>query len=184
MPLACIPMTEVYGQYKPLLPVYIKTQFAGDIGLISVGVGKSLFNDKLETDLFFGYLPKSIGGDRIFTSAIKVSYLPFREIPIQKICFNPLSTGLQLGYTFGDEYFAFEPRNQYPKSYYGFSTALHLYYFVGGRVSYLINEKIPEMEFYYEVGSNVEYIISYIQNPHYLSLGKIFNLGMGVKINL
>ena len=160
---------------------HVKAQFAGDLGLLSLGAGRAFFHEKLEADLFLGYLPEKVGGDRIVTSAIKATYIPVKTIQLKALDWQPLRTGLQIGYTFGDEYFAFEPRDKYPKSYYGFSTALHLYYFIGGQVNLTRVNKLSKLGVYYEVGSNAEYIISYIQNPVYLSPGKIFHLALGIR---
>lgn len=165
-------------------PYYVKAQFAGDIGLVSIGAGRSFFKDKLETDVFLGYLPEKVGGDRIITAAIKATYIPVKAIQIKSLDWQPLRTGLQLAHTFGEEYFTFEPHDKYPKSYYGFSTAVHLYYFIGGQVNLGRIEKLSRFGIYYEVGSNVEYIVSYVQNPKYLSPGKIFNLSLGVRMKL
>ncbi|WP_181304317.1 hypothetical protein [Rufibacter sp. XAAS-G3-1] len=175
---------RAYSQERTPSPFHVKAQFAGDLGFLSVGAGRSFLKEKLETDLFLGYLPQKIGGDRIFTTAIKATYVPLRAIQVTSLDWQSLRTGLQLGYTFGNEYFAFEPHDKYPKSYYGFSTALHLYYFLGGQVDFTRVEKLNRFGIYYEVGSNVEYIVSYVQNPAYLSPAKIFNLALGVRMKL
>jgi len=184
LPLLFLASFGVNGQETKPSPYHVKIQFAGNLGLFSVGAGRTFLQDKIETDLFFGYLPEKIGGDRIFTTALKATYVPVRTFPLKSLNWQPLRTGLQLGYTFGDEYFAFEPRDKYPKSYYGFSTALHLYYFLGGQVDFARIEKLNKFGVYYEVGSNVEYIVSYVQNPTYLSPAKIFNLALGVRMKL
>ena len=163
---------------------HVKAQFAGGIGFLSVGVGRSFFQDKLETDLFLGYLPESIGGDRITTAAIKATYVPVKPIRFKTVDWQPLRTGVQISYTFGDEYFAFEPHDKYPKSYYGFSTALHGSILLGGQVDFVRVNRLHNFSAYYEFGSSVEYIISYIQNPKYLGPGKIFNLALGVRMRL
>ncbi|WP_018476494.1 hypothetical protein [Pontibacter roseus] len=175
---------QVYSQEKIRSTYHAKVQFAGHLGFLSVGAGRSFFQEKLETDLFLGYLPEKIGGDRIFTAALKATYVPLKPIPVRSLDWQPLRTGLQLGYTLGSDYFAFEPHDKYPKSYYGFSTALHLYYFLGGQVNFTRVEKLSRFGAYYEVGTNVEYLVSYIQNPKYLGPGKIFNLALGVRMKL
>jgi hypothetical protein len=174
----------VYSQEQAASPYHAKVQFAGDLGLISVGAGRSFFQEKLETDLFLGYLPEQVGGERIFTAALKATYVPFQSIPVKALDWQPLRMGLQVGYTFGDDYFAFEPRDKYPKGYYGFSTALHYYVFLGGQVDFSRVEKLHRFGVYYEFGSNAEYLISYAQNPKYLSPWKIFNLALGVRVRL
>ncbi|MBD1398994.1 hypothetical protein H9Q13_17630 [Pontibacter sp. JH31] len=175
---------KVYSQEQAASPYHAKVQYAGSLGLVSLGAGRSFFHEKLETDVFLGYLPEKFGGDRIFTAALKATYVPFKPIPIRSVNWQPLRTGLQLGYTFGDEYFVSEPRDKYPKSYYGFPTALHLYLYLGGQVDFTRKEKLSRFGVYYEVGSSAEYLISYIQNPKYLGPGKIFNLALGLRMRL
>ena len=165
-------------------PYHIKAQFAGGIGFLSVGVGRTFLKDKLETDLFLGYLPESIGGDRIITSAIKATYVPVKPVKIKTLDWQPLRVGAQVSYTFGSEYFAREPDDKYVKGYYGFSTALHGSLLLGGQVDLARVNKLNKFAAYYEFGSSLEYLISYMQNPNYLSPGKIFNLALGVRMRL
>ncbi|MBC5991308.1 hypothetical protein [Pontibacter cellulosilyticus] len=168
----------------PASPFHLKAQFAGGIGFLSVGVGRTLFDEKLETDLFLGYLPQSIGGDRIVTSAIKATYVPIKPVQIKTVNWQPLRVGLQVSYTFGSDYFATEPSDKYPKSYYGFSTALHGSILLGGQVDLTRVDRLKKFAAYYEFGTSMEYLVSYIQNPKYLSPGKIFNLALGVRMRL
>jgi hypothetical protein len=175
---------QVYGQEKTYSPYHAKLQYAGNLGFLSVGVGRTFLKEKLETDLFLGYLPEQIGGDDIWTTALKTTFVPIRPLPVGSLDWQLLRTGLQLGYTFGDEYFVSEPRDKYPKGYYGFPTALHLYFFVGGQVDFSRVEKLSRFGVYYEFGSSAEYMISYVQNPKYLGPGKIFNLALGLRMRL
>jgi hypothetical protein len=176
---------KVTGQEKEWSPYYLKAQFAGDVGLASVGIGRHLFHSRLESDLSVGFLPKSVGGDHIFTVALKSTLLPFRPKAIRKIDWHPFTTGVQLGYTFGGDYFAAEGfLSRYPNSYYRFSTALNFYLFAGGQVNFTRVEKLHRFAAYYEAGTMGEYLISYLQNPRYLSPTKIFHLALGVKMRL
>ncbi|WP_192822493.1 hypothetical protein [Rufibacter sp. LB8] len=170
---------------KPLSSFYLKTQFAGSIGLVSVGVGKQSFNRRLETDLSFGYLPKRFGGDRLYTAAFKSTFFPIKPVPVRTLDWQPLSLGMQISYTFGDDFFASERfLARYPNRYYRFSTAIHYYLFAGGQVNLTRVSRLRRFSGYYEVGTMGEYLISYIQNPAYLSPAKIFNLALGVKMRL
>ncbi|GAB3196576.1 hypothetical protein ABID22_002870 [Pontibacter aydingkolensis] len=163
---------------------HLKAQFAGGIGFLSAGVGRTFFNEKLETDLFLGYLPESIGGDRIVTSAIKVTYRPVKPIQLKAIDWQPLRIGAQVSYTFGSDYFVKEPGDKYIKGYYGFPTALHGSILLGGQIDFTRINKLNKFSAYYEFGSSMEYLISYIQNPKYLSPAKIFKLALGVRMRL
>jgi hypothetical protein len=178
-----LPSDSAYTKTAPS-PYYLKAQFAGGIGFVSLGVGRYFVQDKLETDLFIGYLPESIGGDRIVTSAIKATYIAVKPLQVKSIEWQPLRTGLQLSYTFGDEYYVTGPEDKYPRSYYGFSTALLLHLHVGGQLSMDTPQKLKKFALYYELGSNSKYIASYAQSPKYLSPFKIFNLALGLRMKL
>ncbi|RNI26924.1 hypothetical protein [Rufibacter latericius] len=170
---------------KELSPYYAKLQFAGEIGLVSGGIGRQSFNRKLETDLSLGYLPKKFGGDHILTVALKSSLLPFKPIRIKAVDWYAFTTGMQVSYTFGGDYFASERYlSRYPNSYYRFSTALHLYFFAGGQVNFTRVRPLHRFSGYYEVGTLGEYLVSYVQNPRYLDPGKIFHLALGTKMRL
>lgn len=180
--LSQAPLPDSVALTSGASPYHVKAQFAGGIGFLSAGVGRTFFHDKLETDLFLGYLPESIGGDRIVTSAIKVTYRPIKPIPIKAVDWQPLRVGAQVSYTFGSEYFTKEPGDQYERGYYGFPTALHGSLLLGGQVDFTRVKRLQKFSAYYEFGSSMEYIISYIQNPKYLGPGKIFNLALGVRM--
>ncbi|MBF8964462.1 hypothetical protein I0P70_14505 [Pontibacter sp. FD36] len=175
---------EGHGQERSFSPYHVKVQYAGSIGFASVGVGRSFFREKLETDLFLGYLPERIGGDRIWTAALKTTFALFRPVPLKSLDWQPLRTGFQVSHTFGEEYFIFEHHDKYSRGYYGFPTAVHLYLYLGGQVDFTRVEKLQRFGLYYEVGTSAEYLISYIQNPRYLGPGKIFNLALGMRVRL
>ena len=172
---------QVFGQERKGLPLHVKAQFAGDIGLVSLGVGKDFFRQKLDTDIFLGYLPKSVGGDRIMTAALKTAYVPFKTIPVGKLAWRPLRTGVQVSYTFGDDYFALQPEDKYPKEYYKFSTAIHFYFLLGGELEFPDIRGLERFGFYYEAAALGEYMVAYAVNPGYLNPAKIFHLGLGIR---
>ncbi len=165
-----------------LIPQYGIVQFAGSIGLISGGIGYKYGRNKLETDFLFGYLPEKTGGAELYTAAIKANWLPY-QVPLSNVFeLTPFTTGLMVSYTFGNEYFLWQP-DYYPKGYYTFSTAAHLYYQFGSRINmYFPGKIIPEASFYYELNSSAEAIISLIQNRRALSPVDIFHLSLGVRI--
>lgn len=173
-----------FSQEKSFSPYHAKLQYAGSIGFASVGVGRSFFHEKLETDLFMGYLPERIGGDRIWTAALKITGTPLKPVPVKPLDWQPLRIGVQLSHTFGKEYFIFEHHDKYSKGYYGFPTAVHLYLYLGGQADFTRVEKLQRFGLYYEVGTSLEYLVSYIQNPRYLGPGKIFNLALGMRVRL
>lgn len=58
---------EVDSTRKWYRPDHFKTQFAGGIGFLSAGLGIVSKNQKLENDLFLGFLPEKFGGDALLS---------------------------------------------------------------------------------------------------------------------
>lgn len=162
---------------------HVKLQFAGSIGFISPAVGVSWAKDKIESDLFFGYLPKKVGGEHIVMLTLKNTYTPFSIEPKNsKLTIYPLSIGGFLNYTFGNQYETFWP-DYYPTGYYWWDSAIRLGFFLGGSVAIPVkNKSFDSISGYYELGTNDLYLISYVQNLKYFEPYDILNLAIGVKI--
>lgn len=159
-------------------------QYAGSIGFLSAGAGYSFARGRIETDILLGYLPKSIGGASIWTAALRSNWVPFQLRAGNSLKVIPFTTGLMVSHTFGPNYFVLLPDN-YPKNYYTFSTAVHLYYQLGSRIQFPLGKKSnQEMALYYELNSSAEAIYSYIQNHRALSPTDIFFLSLGLRIHL
>lgn len=50
---------------------HLYIQYAGNLGVVGLGFGKCIFWRYLETSLFYGYVPASIGGTDIHTFALR-----------------------------------------------------------------------------------------------------------------
>lgn len=164
---------------KNYLPQYVKFQFAGGIGLISVGFGYESKNKKVEGDFYYGYVPEKRGGVEIHTVSSKLSWFPLKKVRYKGVGFRPLSLGTWVNYTFGKQYFLFSPEN-YPYNYYKFPTAMHMGAFMGGQVE-VSKSKRKKLSFYYELGTTDVDVVSYATNVNAIQFSQIFNLGLGVK---
>ncbi len=181
--LACLLSQLCIAQEKKLaaiIPHYTKLQFAGGIGFFSLGVGYNNRKEKLEGDLYYGYVPKKIGGDDLHAITGKLTWLPLKGGLFKKIHYKPLSFGLLVNYTFGKQFFLFDPE-LYPYKYYGFPTALHVGGFIGGQASVKTKKLFNKVGLYYELGTMDALLISYLNNEKDLTLPEIFNLGIGIK---
>ena len=184
--LLCKP--EILGAQKKsfnLLPDHVKFQYAGGTGLISVGAGYSNKNEKLEADLYYGYLPESIGGVRIHSISAKFIWLPINAVRVRKYMLEPLMTGFVVNYSFGKQYFSFDPPN-YPYRYYSFPTAIHSALFLGSRAGITLptNSFVHRLSIYYEIVSFDREIISLVSNPKSLHITDVITLALGVKMNI
>ncbi len=165
------------------IPTQAKLQFAGNIGFLAVGVGYQYMKRKIDLDLMYGYVPEIYGG-HLHSFTIKNTYTPFKSLELnENIKIDPFTIGLPLSYTFGKKYFFLPPKDQYPKRYYDYSSALRIGIFGGGRVKYDFgNDKvIKNAAFYYELGTYDLMIHNYIFNIGEAKFGDLFSLGLGVQ---
>lgn len=183
--LAVLMSSIVFGQQQPRKwwqPDHLKLQYAGGIGFMAAGVGFESNNKKFETDIYYGFLPESIGGEDIHSATLKWNWFPFGEKKIQNWQVKPLSVGLLINYSFGSQYYSFDPRN-YPFDYYRIPTSLNTAILIGGQIGRNIDRKISSRSIsaYYEIGSFDREMLSYLVNMRALSLTDILTLGFGVK---
>jgi len=166
-------------------PDHIKVQTAGGIGIIAIGAGYSTNNQKLEADIYYGYLPKSIGGVRIHSVSAKFVWIPIKSVGGKKFILEPLTTGVVVNYSFGKQYFSFDPPN-YPYRYYSFPTAIHSALFLGSRFGFNFppNTFVRRLSFYYEILTYDREIISFISNTKSLQPDDIITLSLGIRIGL
>ncbi len=167
------------------IPDFYKAQFAGNIGFISVGAGYVHGNEKLETDLLTGFVPKFIGGDRIVTVTLKSTYKPWQRQLNEKYTLVPFTAGLYLSYSFGSQFDTISP-NEYPEGYYWWASSLRVGGFIGGMLVLNKNDtsRIKNLTLFYELGSYDLLFLSYIQNTDYLKIWDVTNLALGVKVGL
>lgn len=164
------------------LPDHLKLQFAGEIGFLSIGAGYQTKNKKWEGDLYYGYVPKSVGGVNIHSLTAKLTALPITPVKWKNTSINLLSAGLLVNYTLGKQYFGFTPDN-YPFEYYGFPTSVHAAAFLGGGINQKLKTKkrLNNIGLYYEVLTYDVLLISYLGNKNSLSLTDIMSLGIGIR---
>lgn len=164
------------------LPDHVKVQFAGGIGFASVAGGYETKNEKFEADVFYGYVPKKIGGVTIHSLSGKLTAYPLPNFKIKNWNVKPLSVGVLLNYSFGKQYFLFDPE-PYPFNYYRFPTALHSGFFVGGAIGNNGRKisSLKKLSLYYELVTYDVLLSSYFTNTKSLSLSDVFSLGLGIK---
>lgn len=168
---------------KWYMPDHLKLQFAGNIGFMSGGPGYLSRNKTLETDVLFGFLPQKFGGDALVTLTAKTTYSPWRIALKNNYYVVPFSLGFYLSYTFGPQFDSKWP-SYYPAGYYWWATSFRPGAYFGGKVGrdIVVRKRKRGLELYYELGTYDLILISYAQNPKYLSPGKIVNLAFGVKM--
>jgi hypothetical protein len=166
-------------------PDHVKLHFAGEIGFLSPGVGIELFNKKQgELDLFGGFVPEGIGGDNLVTIALKFNYFPWKKAILKKaIQIEPLTLGLNIYHTFGEDINKFRDPDLYPKGYYWWTISTRYGPFFGGRLSkhYGPETFLKTITLYYELGTNDLFIYSWAGNRSTIPFYRIWNSSIGLK---
>ena len=175
-------------RWYSLVPTYSKLQFAGNMGLLSVGFGWDYGKpNQWEPDLPFGYLPKYDSDRSKITMTLKQNYIPWNiTLGEGPISFEPLTCGLYFNTVFGDEFWVSEP-DRYPSGYYGFSSKIRTHIFLGQRVTFDIPRKkrfmAKSITLFYELSSCDLYIASAFTNS-YLRMHDYLSLSFGLKMQL
>lgn len=174
--------------WNALIPTHLKLQFAGNMGLLSVGTGWDYGkHNQWETDILLGFLPKYHSSENKITFTVKQNYMPWSlQIKESRFSVEPLSCGMYLNTVFGDEFWVSEP-SRYPKGYYGFSSKVRIHAFLGQRITYDIDPRrrftAKSITFFYEISTCDLYIVSAFTNK-YLKPKDYLSLSFGVKLQM
>lgn len=173
--------------WDALIPKQIVMQYAGNMGVISAGVGWNYGKHKQwETHFLLGYLDRFDSGRPKMTMTLKQNFIPWRVDLGKNWMLEPLECGIYLNSVFGEEFWNKQPK-KYPKSYYWFSTKIRPNIFIGQRITKKIphNERhfIKSCTFFYELSSPEVYLMEWYNNS-YLKLSDVFSLSLGIKIQV
>lgn len=164
-------------------PDQLKLQLAGNIGFLSPGVGYAWFDRRLEADLFFGWVPRAIGGEDIVSFTAKATWLPWEIAVRPGWHVRPITAALQVTYTLGDEYYLLLP-DRYPDDYYDFPTALHAGIALGGTVGRRGRGFAREVGFYWELVAIDTMIRLWATNREGLGPADVISVALGVRVEL
>lgn len=177
-------VATLHRRWMHLLPNLGVLQYAGNIGMVSAGLGWDYGkNDRWETLFLVGYLPKFHADDEDYTFTLKENFVPWRVQCNEWFSFQPACFTLFVNTIFDDEFWTREP-SRYPSSYYGFSSRVRFSIGFGGR----INWDIPEarrlhgdrLSLYYELSMCDLQIVSAVPNRE-ITFGDILRLGVGIQ---
>lgn len=175
------------SQWEKLIPTHQKIQYAGGMGLLSVGIGWDYGkNDQWETDVFLGFLPKYTTKRSKVTFTLKQNFIPWKKMLNSKFSIDPLACGLYVNTIFDGDFWVNEP-DKYPNGYYSFSTKMRFNIYVGQRITFHIP---PEKRFFtksitafYEISTNDLYMVSAFTNSS-LKPTDYLRLSFGLKFQL
>lgn len=188
------PEKDLYGRrverytraWQKLIPSYQKLQFAGSMGLVSVGFGWDYGRHNFcETDLLVGFVPKFYDDRAKITLTLKQNFMPWTlRIRDSKWSVEPLACGIYLN-TILDRRFWIKEPERYPHGYYRFSSRIRIHLFAGQRFSLDLSRRHPNksVTFFYELSSCDLYIVSRFTN-RYLGFTDMVKLSFGVKLQV
>jgi len=166
-----------------LYPDHLVSQFAGNIGLLSAGIGYSYLNDKVQTEFLYGFVPAFESRTTIHILTAKTGYTSRSRNINDKYSWTPVRAGAGISYSVGRQFFTQLPKH-YPSGYYWFSTSFRLTPFVGSAISLNLNEgrtAFKKVQLYGDIGTTDIHLLSYAWNVKALKPWDIINFAFGVK---
>lgn len=154
-----------------LIPNQGTLQYAGSIGVMSIGLGWNYGRGKhWETDLMIGFVPRYHSEGIHTTFTVKERYVPWHCRISHRWAIDPLTAGIFFSTISGDDFWRNQP-DRYPKNYYGFPTKLRSHVCIGQRVRFNIPRRHriihQAISAYYELSTCDLYIVSKAINRHY-----------------
>jgi hypothetical protein len=181
--LAPFPLhASILGSSSPLLPDFIRMQYAGQAGMLSLGSGYSWWHRHAEVSANYGYVPLKVADRRVHVLSERNAFSPGALSLGKSLALEPVVAGVTANVTLGNRYQLFLPKAQ--RDYY-WPDALYFWFFAGPRIAYL-----PSRPFLFKgIGAQIEagtinqYIRSY-RNNRDVELGDILSLALSAQIYL
>ncbi len=180
-------LERMQQRWQRLIPAYGKVQYAGNMGLLSFGVGWAYGRNKQwETDIFVGFLPKYDSDKAKVTMTFKQNFMPWKCRFNEMWHFEPLACGLYLNTVLHNDFWVHQP-DRYPNGYYWFSTRIRTNVYIGQRITFKIPERrrffARSITAFYEISTCDYYILSHIGNKGY-SVCDLISLSFGIKMQI
>ena len=170
-----------------LVPSQLVVQNAGNMGLVSAGIGWNYGRNKQwETHLLMGFVPKYESQSAKPTITVKENFIPWRLRVDDNVVLEPLSCGLYVNTVVGSRFWSHLP-SRYPNNYYWFSTRFRINVFMGERLTWHFstgkNKLSRAITAFYECSTCDLYLFDYFGNRN-IKLRDIIGLSVGVKLQL
>lgn len=182
---------QVYGQEGDAstrrqwyVPQFIPFQYAGNIGVVSTGLGYSTRTRNYHLSLLYGYVPKSVGGTYIHTVAAKNTF-PITRYAMKNNQLLIPYLGLGLSVEVSGNAFFRQPAH-FPESYYDFPKNVHVLAYGGAKMQHIFNESwsgLRGVEFFAEAGT-IDIYLWYKSMSREIRFNEIFSLALGVNLLL
>lgn len=187
---------RLQNRWASLIPNQFVIQNAGNMGILSAGIGWGYGHRHWETHLLWGYIPKHQSTRGKLTMTLKENYIPWNlrlsapqnesdDFLKQGWTLNPLTASIYVNTVYGHEFWKSQP-GRYPDKYYEFmSTKFRLNVAFGQRITWEIprnrRKYAKNISLFYEFSSCDLYIRAKFQDSS-IPLKDIVGLSIGVKL--
>lgn len=161
-------------------PDHVKVQTGGYLGFITVGVGYSALQ-RIDVDLYYGWVPSPIGGNDIHSLALRVSGHVATHCVAPNLRWRVMTVGLGAMTTFGRGFFLLSP-DPYPANYYPI-TALRSFLSLGTEfaLTQADNGLFSAHGGYVELTTLDQYMFAWLDNLSTIAPWEIWSLSLGYK---
>lgn len=171
-----IEMPDKKNFLKKITPAYTKAQYAGGMGMFSLGLGWEYAKKRLESDLIVGMAPSSYsfsGYDAklLYVLTMKQNYYPWRLRFKNQVLFEPLTISAYATILMNkdEELWMFPPSSRYGNGYYWHSSRVRFHLSVGERISFHLKKSktAKVVSLFYEIGTCDLYLVDAINGNEY-----------------
>ncbi len=180
---------EEVGQVKGnrFVPRLIVVQNAGNMGLLSAGVGWDYGRrGQWETLLMLGFIPKSDGEKAKPTLTLKQNFIPWSKPIADKWSVDPLTCSCYISTVMSHEFWG-RPHSSYGNSYYWLTNRFTVNVALGQRITRQFTPKqgffFRSVTAFYEVSTCNFALIDCLSNKT-VSLWEVLGLSIGVRLQV
>ena len=178
----CMPAAASLVGDSPLAPDFVRMQYAGQAGMLSLGTGYSWWHRKVEVSANYGYVPVWVADRRVHVlserNSISLGSLRLHD----RVRLEPALAGVAANVSLGNRFQLFLPKAQ--RDYY-WPDALYFWMFAGAKLDYLSARPthFRGIGAQVEVGTINQYLKSYRKNRE-VELGDILSLALSAQVYL
>ncbi|MEZ7875871.1 MAG: hypothetical protein QMB86_02620 [Polaribacter sp.] len=172
---------EVENQSHWYVPDYVKIQFAGNIGLISVGIGYDFFDSIWLSELLYGFVPASVSEAKQIHLITSKNTFPILTRAIGKnLTISPI-VGFTATLETGNNSFLKIP-DVFPGGYY-ITNAIHFTLFTGASFhkEFTNSTIFKGADLYFEVGT-IDTYLWYAITAKEIGVNDIFSSSVGINL--
>jgi hypothetical protein len=168
---------------KWFAPDAVTLQFAGNLGMFSIAPSYSFAQDKLNAELFYGFVPKFDAEEALHLLTLKGIYKPVRKVALKNdFSLTPLRVGLGLSYYFRSQ-FSTNWSSAYPTSdYYWWTSSLRLTGSLGPALNYSLpnSKSFSELSLFGDLNT-YDLIVTSAVKDKTLTAWDIISFSLGVR---